>query len=44
MNATPAALEITGTLTVSADAESLGASIAVCGVIRCWIFHACVAE
>jgi hypothetical protein len=33
MNATPAAFEVTGTLTVLADAESLGASIAVCGVI-----------
>jgi hypothetical protein len=34
MNATPAAFEITGTQTVSADAETLGASIAVCGVTR----------
>jgi hypothetical protein len=37
MNAPPAAFEITGTLTVSADAESLGASIAVRSVIRGWI-------
>jgi hypothetical protein len=34
MNVTPAAFEITGTLTVSANAESLGASIAVRSVIR----------
>jgi hypothetical protein len=34
MNATPAAFEITGTLTVSADAESLGAPIAVRSVSR----------
>jgi hypothetical protein len=44
MNATPAAFEITGTLTVSADAESLGAPIAVRSVIRRWMSHACVAE
>jgi hypothetical protein len=44
MNVPPAAFEITGTLTVSADAESFGASIAVSGVNRWWVFHACVAE
>jgi hypothetical protein len=44
MNALPAAFEITGTLTVSADAESLGAPIAVRSVIRRWMSHACVAE